>query len=84
MREDQVGLCTGHHDVEQFSVACGSVVLAKLGGVGRVWKPAVRRERHEDRVKLEPLCRVMVEGPTAEKTEHICRSLAEIVRASIG
>ena len=32
----------------------------------------------------EPLCRVMVEGPTAEKTEHICRSLAEIVRTSIG
>jgi len=32
----------------------------------------------------EPLCRVMVEGPTAEKTERICRSLAEIVRTSIG
>jgi len=32
----------------------------------------------------ELLCRVMVEGPTTEKTERICRSLAEIVRTSIG
>ncbi len=32
----------------------------------------------------EPLCRVMVEGPTKEKTEGICSALAETVRTSIG
>ena len=32
----------------------------------------------------EPLCRVMVEGPTKDQTEGICNALAETVRAAIG
>jgi phosphoglucosamine mutase len=32
----------------------------------------------------EPLCRVMVEGPTLETTERICRALAETIRITIG
>jgi phosphoglucosamine mutase len=32
----------------------------------------------------EPLCRVMVEGPTVEKTEAFCRELAEAIHKSIG
>jgi phosphoglucosamine mutase len=32
----------------------------------------------------ESLCRVMVEGPTLETTERLCRTLAETVRSAIG
>jgi phosphoglucosamine mutase len=32
----------------------------------------------------EPLCRVMVEGPTKQQTEGICAALAKTVRAAIG
>jgi len=32
----------------------------------------------------EPLCRVMVEGPTFDKTDKYCRELADIINKSIG
>jgi phosphoglucosamine mutase len=32
----------------------------------------------------EPLCRVMVEGPTFDKTNKYCRELADIINKSIG
>lgn len=32
----------------------------------------------------EPICRVMVEGPTYEKTEMLCQQLAEVVKHSLG
>ena len=32
----------------------------------------------------EPLCRVMVEGPTVEKTDAFCREVAEAIREKIG
>lgn len=32
----------------------------------------------------EPLCRVMVEGPTFDKTDKYCRELADVVKKNIG
>lgn len=32
----------------------------------------------------EPLCRVMVEGPTADATDDCCRELAEVIRKKLG
>jgi len=32
----------------------------------------------------QPLCRIMVEGPTMEETEKYCRQIANIVRETIG
>jgi phosphoglucosamine mutase len=32
----------------------------------------------------QPMCRVMVEGPTREATEEHCSQIAEVVRKSIG
>jgi phosphoglucosamine mutase len=32
----------------------------------------------------QPLCRVMVEGPTAEETAHWCQRIADIIKAEIG
>jgi phosphoglucosamine mutase len=50
-------------------------VEEKLGSRGRV---LVRYSG------TEPLCRVMVEGPTPEDTERCCGELAEIVRSILG
>ena len=32
----------------------------------------------------QPLCRVMVEGPTTEETTRICRQLADVIKKTIG
>jgi phosphoglucosamine mutase len=32
----------------------------------------------------EPLCRVMVEGPTFDKTDKYCRELADVIKKNIG
>ena len=32
----------------------------------------------------QPMCRVMVEGPTQEKTEQFCRRIAEAVEKALG
>ena len=32
----------------------------------------------------QPLCRVMVEGPTVDETEGHCRHLVEVIRKAIG
>jgi phosphoglucosamine mutase len=32
----------------------------------------------------QPMCRVMVEGPTLEETEKHCREIAEVVRQKLG
>lgn len=48
---------------------------ANLGGQGRV---LVRYSG------TQPMCRVMVEGPTLEATERFCREIAEVVRKSLG
>lgn len=50
-------------------------VEAKLGEKGRV---LVRYSG------TQPLCRVMVEGPTAEETEGHCRHLVAVIREAIG
>ncbi len=50
-------------------------VEAELAGQGRV---LVRYSGTED------LCRVMVEGPTAEATDRYARQVADVVRAAIG
>ena len=44
---------------------------AKLGAQGRV---LVRYSG------TQPLCRVMVEAPTREETERLCRQIADVVR----
>ncbi len=52
-----------------------SAVEAELGGGGRV---LVRYSG------TEPLCRVMVEGPTEEECESWCRRIADVISASLG
>jgi phosphoglucosamine mutase len=32
----------------------------------------------------QPLCRVMVEGPTDQETKEYCEKIADIVRAELG
>lgn len=63
--------------LEEVPEICGAIRKAEseLGADGRV---LIRYSG------TEPLCRVMVEGPTKEQTEGICNALAETVRAAIG
>jgi phosphoglucosamine mutase len=32
----------------------------------------------------QPICRIMVEGPTKEETDRHCRQLAEIIKDKLG
>jgi len=50
-------------------------VEAQLGDAGRV---LVRYSGTQN------MCRVMVEGPTHEQTEHYCRQISEVIRGKIG
>jgi phosphoglucosamine mutase len=56
-------------------VAAIALVEAELQGEGRV---LVRYSGTQN------MCRVMVEGPSAEATERYCRQMADVVKAAIG
>jgi phosphoglucosamine mutase len=63
--------------LEKMDVIANEIksVEAELGDKGRV---LVRYSG------TEPLCRVMVEGPTAEETERHCRRIAEVIATALG
>ncbi len=63
--------------------------LSTLGGVSEAIGSAEAELGEKGRVLVrysgtQQMCRVMVEGPTVERTEAICRRVAEAVREAIG
>ncbi len=63
--------------------------LRALPGVGEEIRAVEKKLGEKGRVLVrysgtQPLCRVMVEGPTAEETEGYCRHLVEVIRNAIG
>ncbi|MFO7554996.1 MAG: phosphoglucosamine mutase, partial [Desulfobacterales bacterium] len=63
--------------------------LETLPEIRNAIKSVEHRLGNEGRVLVrysgtEPLCRVMVEGPTFDKTDKYCRDLADIINKSIG